>query len=71
MKYFVPAWDGFTWNLREGADEEIYERVKPLALRMAAEDYIDMPKVIENNIKLDLPENVFKVYTQLENDLLS
>jgi hypothetical protein len=54
-KYFVPAYDGFNWTLREGADEEIYERVRPLALRMAAEDYIDMPKLIENNIKVQLP----------------
>lgn len=71
MKYFVPAWDGFSWNLREGADEEIYERVRPLALRMAAEDYLDMPKVIENNIKLELPDNAFKIYLQLENDLIA
>lgn len=71
MKYFVPGYDGFSWNLREGADEEIYERVRPLALRMAAEDYLDMPKLIENNIKVQLPEPVMKVYLQLENDLIA
>jgi YD repeat-containing protein len=70
-KYFVPAYDGFNWTLREGADEEIYERVRPLALRMAAEDYIDMPKLIENNIKVQLPTDVMKVYLELENDLFS
>lgn len=71
MKYFVPGFDGFSWNLREGADGEIYERVKPLALRMAAEDYIDMPKLIENNIKIELPPDVMKIYLQLENDLIA
>lgn len=71
LKYFVPGYDGFSWNLREGADEEIYERVRPLALRMAAEDYIDMPTLIENNIKIELPDPIMKVYLELENDLIA
>lgn len=71
MKYFNQGHDGFSWILREGADEEIYRRVKPLALRMAAEDYIDMPKVIENNIKVELPPNVRKVYDHLWHDLIA
>ena len=71
MKYFTQGYDGFSWNLKEGADQEIYTRIKPLALRMAAEDYLDMPKVIENNIKVSLPENVMRVYLQLENDLIA
>jgi SNF2 family DNA or RNA helicase len=71
MKYFAPGYDGFTWTLKEGADEEIYARVKPLALRMAAEDYLDMPTVIENNIKVVLPDDVRRVYQQLEDDLIA
>jgi hypothetical protein len=71
LKYFVPGYDGFSWTLRVGADQEIYDRVRPLALRMAAEDYIDMPTLIENNIKVVLPESVMKVYLELENDLIA
>jgi SNF2 family DNA or RNA helicase len=70
-KYFNPGFDGFSWILKEGADEQIYERVRPLALRMAAEDYIDMPKLIENNIKVELPDDVLKVYLELEQDLIT
>ena len=71
MKYFLPGHDGFSWNLREGADEEIYTRISPLALRMAAEDYLDMPVVIENNIKVELPPEARRVYDQLEDDLIA
>src|SRR3990167_671654 len=46
MKYFVPSHDGFSWNIREGAEDEIYERISPLALRMAADDCLDMPDLI-------------------------
>ena len=70
-KYFLPSFDGFDWNLREGADQEIYERISPLALRMAAEDYLDMPTVVENNIMVKLPDDVKQIYDQLEEDLIT
>ena len=71
MKYFVPSHDGFSWNIREGAEQEIYERLAPLALRMAADDYLDMPTLIENNIRVELPEQVMRMYDQLEEDLIA
>lgn len=71
MKYFNPSHDGFSWVIREGADEEIYDRLRPLALRMAANDYLDMPTLIENNIRIDLPGDVRRVYDQLEEDLIA
>jgi SNF2 family DNA or RNA helicase len=71
MKYFVPSHDGFNWNIRGGAEQEIYERLSPLALRMAADDYLDMPALIENNIRVDLPDNVMVMYNQLEEDLIA
>lgn len=71
MKYFDLGRDGFTWTLKPGADEQIYKAVKPLALRMSADDYLDMPALIENNIKVDLPDSVMKLYTHLEDDLIA
>lgn len=70
-KYFNLGHDGFTWELREGADQEIYERVAPLALRMSADDYLDMPKLIVNNIWVELPAKVREIYERLENDLIA
>ena len=71
MQYFIQSHDGFSWNIRQGAEQEIYERLSPLALRMAAEDYLDMPTLIENNIRVDLPSNVMTMYDQLEDDLIA
>lgn len=64
--YFLPGYDGFSWVLRKGAEEEIYERMRPMALRLAAEDYVDMPDLVENVIKFDLPPKVRKQYDVLE-----
>lgn len=71
MEYFVPNYNGFGWTIREGAENKIYERINPLVLRMAADDYLDMPTLIENNIYVDLPDNVMSVYNQLEKDLVA
>jgi len=71
-KYFVPhPKNQYLWMPRDGSEDEIYERLAPLALRMAAEDYIDMPVLIENNIKVELPPNVREFYDALEEDLIA
>lgn len=71
MKYFTPSFDGFGWNLREGAEEEIYERLAPLVLRLAAEDYVDMPQVVDVIREFELPPKVRELYDRLEEDLIA
>lgn len=70
-EYFDQGRDGFSWVLKDGAEQRIYDRIKPLALRMSAEDYLDMPTLIENNIRVELPEKVRAMYDQLEEDLIA
>jgi SNF2 family DNA or RNA helicase len=70
-KYFLPSHNGFGWNIRKGAEQEIYERISPLVLRMAANDYLEMPLLIENNIMVDLPPKIMEIYQNLEDDLLA
>lgn len=71
-KYFQTVDDdGRVWQVKPGCEDEIYRRVAPLALRMAAEDYLELPELVINNIKLDLPENVRKIYEELEEDLIT
>ena len=70
-KYFVPSMDGFNWNLRRGAEEEIYERMAPLVLRLSADDYVEMPTEVNNIIKFDLPAEARKIYRELEEDMFT
>lgn len=71
-QYFKPVdHNGFVWVPQQGAERQIYERLAPLALRMSAEDHLDMPLLIENNIKLDMPESARRVYEQLELALIA
>jgi SNF2 family DNA or RNA helicase len=70
-KYFEPSYDGYNWDIRPGADEEIYKRVAPLMLRMSAADYLELPQLVNNDIYVDLPDDVMDVYTRLEDDLIA
>lgn len=70
-KYYVPGYDGYTWNLREGADDEIYARIRPLMLRLDAEDYLELPELVYNDIWVDLPPDVRSIYDEMEKDLLT
>lgn len=69
-RYFTQLPDGYTYRLNAGAEELIHERVRPLALRMAAADHLELPKLRQLPIKLDLPADVRKLYDSLEEDLL-
>lgn len=71
-KYFTPLDQmGFKWVPQQGAEELIYEALRPFVLRLAAEDYLELPQLIENIIKVELPAKAMRVYKDLEDDMLS
>lgn len=71
-QYFLPLDDqGWSWRLQTGAEKAIYKRLKPLALRLDADDYIKMPKQMDHVIKFELPAKARKHYEELEEKLLT
>lgn len=72
VKYFYnPDGMGWKWVPLEGAKERIYAAIKPLALRMDADDYLDLPEINDVPIYLDLPPRARKIYDSLEDDLVA
>jgi SNF2 family DNA or RNA helicase len=70
--YFMPTgFGGYDWKLQQGADEKIYAAMRPLSLRMEAEDYLDMPKVIPVTIEVELPPAARKMYDDMEDELFA
>jgi SNF2 family DNA or RNA helicase len=57
--------------LQAGADKLIQKAIAPYILRLEAEDYIDMPEVVLNNIRVSLPEGARKVYDDLEEEMFT
>jgi hypothetical protein len=68
--FFIPSFNGHTWELRRGAAERIEERIAPYVLRMAAADYLDLPPVRDNVIQVELPPDVLRQYRQMERDMV-
>lgn len=59
------------WNLGEGKEKEIHELIQDKYLRLSAEDYLEMPQVIVNDIRIDLPPAARKLYNEMEEQLIS
>lgn len=55
---------------KPGADEIIYERMKNLALRIDAEDHLELPQILYVPMRFDLPLDIRKMYNELERDMI-
>lgn len=68
LNYFKPDYSGFVWTLQQGAEQRIYDKIAPLVLRLSAEG---LPQLTSNIIHVDLPDEVMKIYNELEELLLT
>jgi SNF2 family DNA or RNA helicase len=71
-EYFRPLDpNGWKWAPQPGAEERIYAALAPLAIRMAAKDYLELPEYVEIRHTIELPAAVRKTYDVLEEDLVA
>lgn len=70
-RFFDPGRDGFSYELRRGADKAIEQAIEPYIYQASSEDYLDMPDLIDNDIRVDLPVDKMKIYRQMKNDMLT
>ena len=57
--------------LKEGAYERVLDLIDPLILRLKAEDHLDMPELIVNDIFVELPPKARKAYENIENEFFT
>ena len=69
--YFIPDSYGFKWTPQKDAEKRIYEKLRPLALRMSAADYLELPELINNYVYVDLPDEARKIYSDMESYLIA
>lgn len=60
----------YNYNVKEEGKERIYERISDIVLSMKAEDYLNMPDLIVNDIPVHLPPKVKVQYDALERDMI-
>lgn len=62
---------GYVFTPKEGAEKRIYSRIAPLALRMGADDHLDLPKEVYNTIYVELPKPVRRTYDDMEREFFT
>ena len=72
--YFVPDKRSrttiFSYAPKPGAEDEIYSRIGDICISMKAEDYLDMPEIVYDDIPVALDAAARKAYDRLERDTL-
>ena len=70
-EYFDQGYMKWDLKLKPGAEERIYEKLRPLVLRMEAKDLLDMPPLINRSVEVTLPADAQRVYSQVEVDFIA
>lgn len=72
FQYFdACGYKGYEWKPKPAAEKQIYAKLKDLALSMRAEDHLDLPELVEENLWVSLPEKAQKAYDELEEELIT
>lgn len=58
------------WVVRPEAEQVIYRKIAPLVIRFGDEE-LDMPKLIINDVTVDLPAAARRVYDDLDRDFIA
>ena len=73
-KYFLPDKRNqmmvYTWKLKEGAEDAIYEKLSDICVSMKAKDYLELPERMDNVIPVELPKKAKEKYDRLEKELI-
>ncbi len=66
-KYFYPSgYGGYTWTPKDSAMEDIQKAIEPYTLRIKDTDWLDMPELMFNDIRVQLPPNAMQLYKEME-----
>ena len=74
VNYFVPdRMNGpivYSYKLRNGAEEQIYEKISDITISMKAADYLNMPELVSTEHKVYLDEKEKQQYREMKEQLV-
>lgn len=68
--YDPPTQLGAKWTLKKSAEKQIHNVMADLALTLRAEDYLDLPPVVDNWIRVSMTPAEKKKYRKFQRDLI-
>lgn len=60
----------YSYKLRRGSEDAIYEKISDITVSMKAEDYLDMPELMMNQVTVELSKKEQGIYDQLKKEML-
>lgn len=70
-EFFYPTgYGGYDWKIKDDGEKRIYDKVSRIALRMSAEDYLELPEKIEDNVVLELEPKARTIYNNIEKEFI-
>lgn len=73
-QYFTPGRRNgtvvYSWNLRPGADQAIYDNIADITVSMRTTDYLQLPEATHQHITVQLPPKARKQVDTLKRDLV-
>ena len=73
-RYFDPdkrnGYQVFSWKLKPGAEDEIYEAISDVTVSMKTTDHLDLPPLTTSSKVVHLDKAEREVYNQLKKDML-
>ena len=61
-------WNKYSWEIKDFSAEKIHDLVAPMVLEMSADDYLDMPDRLFNDINIELPVKAMSHYKKMEKE---
>ena len=58
----------YDYKLLNDAEEQINQRISDICISMKAEDYLDMPDFVYNEIRVEMPPQIKKMYEEFEKE---
>jgi len=71
QQYFESDYMGWNYQVTDAGKAEIERRIADITLRMATEDYLELPPVLFNNITVTLPPKARKAYDEMERQMFT
>lgn len=67
--FYRGGYGGYKYIPIENAESSIYRKIGDLCLRMSAEEFLDLPEMLEHDVWVFLPPKAQKQYKQLEKEM--
>lgn len=64
-------WNRYERKMRKGAHIEIEKRIADCTLALRSEDWLELKKVVINDIKIELPPDARRIYNEIDEEMVT